>query len=36
MESAVQEDWFHAINRQKGVGPRISLTWRLFKDSDIQ
>ena len=35
MESAVQEEWFHAINRQKGVGPRISLTWRLFKDSDL-
>jgi alkylated DNA repair dioxygenase AlkB len=32
MQSAVQEEWFHAINRQKGVGPRISLTWRLFKD----
>ena len=35
MESAVQEEWFHAINRQKGVGPRISLTWRLFKDSAV-
>jgi alkylated DNA repair dioxygenase AlkB len=31
MESSVQDDWFHAINRQKGVGPRISLTWRLFR-----
>jgi alkylated DNA repair dioxygenase AlkB len=31
MDAAVQEDWFHAINRQKGVGPRISLTWRLFR-----
>ena len=28
----VQHQWVHAIKKQKGVGPRISLTWRAFKD----
>ncbi|MEM9069502.1 MAG: alpha-ketoglutarate-dependent dioxygenase AlkB [Myxococcota bacterium] len=31
MELAVQDDWVHAIKRQRG-GPRISLTWRAFRD----
>ena len=30
MDSAVQDDWMHAIKRQKNAGPRISLTWRAF------
>lgn len=30
MSSAVQDEWVHAIKKQKGVGPRISLTWRAF------
>jgi 2OG-Fe(II) oxygenase superfamily len=32
MDSEVQDEWFHAINRQKDVGPRISLTWRQFRE----
>ena len=31
MENSVQDEWAHAIKRQKGVGPRISLTWRAFR-----
>lgn len=31
MDNRVQEDWVHAIKRQKEAGPRISLTWRAFK-----
>lgn len=31
MDEGVQEDWVHAIKRQKDAGPRISLTWRAFK-----
>jgi len=31
MDDDVQEKWVHAIKRQKGAGPRISLTWRAFK-----
>jgi alkylated DNA repair dioxygenase AlkB len=31
MDDGVQEDWVHAIKRQKDAGPRISLTWRAFK-----
>lgn len=31
MDDAVQEKWLHAIKRQKDAGPRISLTWRAFK-----
>lgn len=30
MSSAAQDEWVHAIKKQKGVGPRISLTWRAF------
>lgn len=30
MSSALQDDWVHAIKKQKDVGPRISLTWRAF------
>jgi alkylated DNA repair dioxygenase AlkB len=30
MSSAIQSAWVHAIKKQKGVGPRISLTWRAF------
>ena len=30
MTNELQEDWVHAIKRQKNVGPRISLTWRAF------
>lgn len=32
MGSDVQDQWVHAIKKQKGVGPRISLTWRAFND----
>ena len=32
MMSDLQEDWVHAIKRQKDVGPRISLTWRAFNE----
>lgn len=31
MDDLVQEKWVHAIKRQKDAGPRISLTWRAFK-----
>jgi alkylated DNA repair dioxygenase AlkB len=31
MDDRVQEHWLHAIKRQKDAGPRISLTWRAFK-----
>ncbi|NEO86133.1 MAG: alpha-ketoglutarate-dependent dioxygenase AlkB [Spirulina sp. SIO3F2] len=31
MDSAVQADWLHAIRKQPGAGPRISLTWRALK-----
>ncbi len=34
MENDVQTEWAHAIKRQRGVGPRISLTWRCFRTSD--
>jgi alkylated DNA repair dioxygenase AlkB len=34
MGSEVQDNWVHAIKRQKGVGPRISLTWRAFNVVD--
>lgn len=30
MENSVQNEWVHAINKQKGVESRISLTWRAF------
>lgn len=30
MDADVQEKWLHAIRRQKGAGPRISLTWRAI------
>lgn len=30
MNDAVQQNWLHAIRRQKDAGPRISLTWRAF------
>ncbi|MEM6451898.1 MAG: alpha-ketoglutarate-dependent dioxygenase AlkB [Cyanobacteria bacterium P01_D01_bin.105] len=32
MTNDLQEDWVHAIKRQKNVGPRISLTWRAFNE----
>ncbi len=32
MGSDVQDEWVHAIKKQKGVGPRISLTWRAFNE----
>ena len=32
MTNELQEDWVHAIKRQKNVGPRISLTWRAFNE----
>ncbi|XZE44081.1 alpha-ketoglutarate-dependent dioxygenase AlkB [Pirellulaceae bacterium SH467] len=31
MDDVVQENWMHAIKRQKDAGPRISLTWRAFR-----
>ncbi len=30
MDSAIQNEWVHAINKQKGADSRISLTWRAF------
>lgn len=33
MDDAVQKAWTHAIKREKGVGPRISLTWRAVRAS---
>ena len=30
MDAEIQEDWLHAIKKQKNAGPRISLTWRAF------
>jgi alkylated DNA repair dioxygenase AlkB len=32
MSSQVQDQWVHAIKKQKDVGPRISLTWRAFNE----
>lgn len=31
MEQQVQHDWMHAIKKQRGAGPRISMTWRAIK-----
>jgi alkylated DNA repair dioxygenase AlkB len=31
MDDAVQQDWMHAIKKQIGAGPRISLTWRAIE-----
>lgn len=31
MDDVVQENWMHAIKRQRDAGPRISLTWRAFR-----
>ncbi|WP_020393561.1 alpha-ketoglutarate-dependent dioxygenase AlkB [Thiolinea disciformis] len=31
MDDQVQDAWVHAIKRQKHVGARISLTWRVFR-----
>jgi len=31
MDDAVQQNWLHAIKRQRDVGPRNSLTWRAFQ-----
>ncbi len=33
MGSHVQDEWVHAIKKQKDVGPRISLTWRAFNEN---
>ena len=30
MDNSVQDEWVHAINKQKGAKARISLTWRAF------
>ena len=35
MNDAVQEQWVHAIRKQKEAGPRISLTWRALVDAPI-
>lgn len=32
MDDVVQREWQHAIKRQPGVGPRISLTWRAVAE----
>jgi alkylated DNA repair dioxygenase AlkB len=32
MSSQVQDQWVHAIKKQKDIGPRISLTWRAFNE----
>jgi len=34
MDQVVQDHWMHAIRRQKGAGPRISLTWRAIQLPD--
>ncbi|MEM1180960.1 MAG: alpha-ketoglutarate-dependent dioxygenase AlkB [Acidobacteriota bacterium] len=31
MDSAVQDEWMHAVKKQSDAGPRISLTWRAFQ-----
>ena len=31
MDSAVQDNWMHAIKKDAKAGPRISLTWRAFR-----
>lgn len=36
MGSEIQDEWVHAIKKQKGVGPRISLTWRAFNDDNCE
>ena len=33
MDDAVQREWQHAIRRETGAGPRISLTWRAVASS---
>jgi alkylated DNA repair dioxygenase AlkB len=33
MDDRVQEEWMHAIKRQKNAAARISLTWRAFADN---
>jgi alkylated DNA repair dioxygenase AlkB len=30
MDNSIQNEWVHAINKQKGANSRISLTWRAF------
>lgn len=36
MDDNVQMHWLHAIRRDRGAGPRISLTWRAVKDSEAK
>ncbi len=31
MDQQIQRDWMHAIRKQPGAGPRISLTWRAIQ-----
>lgn len=33
MDEAVQKAWTHAIKREKGAGPRISMTWRAVRET---
>ena len=33
MDSAVQDHWMHAIKKDSKAGPRISLTWRAFRNA---
>jgi alkylated DNA repair dioxygenase AlkB len=35
MDNAIQDEWVHAINKQKGALPRISLTWRAFNMNEF-
>jgi len=31
MDAGVQDNWQHAVRKQKNVGPRMSLTWRAVR-----
>jgi hypothetical protein len=31
MSALVQTDWLHAVKREPGAGPRISMTWRRMR-----
>ena len=33
MDSEVQDNWMHAIKKDAVAGPRISLTWRAFREA---
>lgn len=33
MDAGVQDNWQHAVRKEKDVGPRMSLTWRAVRQS---